>query len=131
MKRISFILFSIVVPAMLLASCQENRALGDWDPMDLSENVLLFDNSGGTSTVFCFNYQPWLHDIHDRKIDKHFYPESDFHEVSAPGISASAANDKIVIYVDPSEEEHIWGVGLQAGNSFSSIIIYQNCKPDK
>lgn len=123
---------ALLVSALSLSSCQENKALGDWDPMELSEKQLVFDNRGGECTVYCSNYKPRLADIIDKINGKRFFVDTDhLFAFSAPGISVSINDNKIIVSVEPSEDEHKWSVGLKSGNSFSGISVYQNCKPDK
>ena len=120
----------LIVASQLMISC-EYRALGDWDPIELSEDSLYFDEDGGQETIYCFNYSPCVHSIRDLDTDKYYYCDPDhMKNASAPGIEVLIKNDVISVSVETSKEQHRWAIRLWAGDASGSFRVYQNEEPD-
>lgn len=129
---------AMIMASLLLSSCEGNQALGGWDPMDLSDKQLVFSESGGTATVYCYNRYPSLQYIQDMDTGKYKYSEvsrdgsyvASRYDLSYHGLSVKIAKDVITVSVDPAEGEHRWTISLQSGDTWAGIRVYQNCSPD-
>ena len=98
--------------------------------MKLSDEYVVFDETGGSKEVRCLNYQPRIPGIWDKFSGK-YYPFDDTENIcSIPGIVATTEKNRITIKVDPSEYDHLWGINLQAGDAFGGIVVYQNTRPE-
>ena len=124
MKRYICLLAAVTV---LVSGCFENRQLGDWDPMELSTEELIFGSNGGQEDVYCFNRKPFVHNIWDKNLDQYYFADllnQKPYNCSAPGISVSIIDDKITVKVEPSNEKREWGIRLWSGDSTVMYCSY-------
>lgn len=114
-------------------ACVETRAPGDWDPMELSDSFLYFGEEGGDNTVVCLNYPFFGIDYIIDSSNNYYYGEEKgrVSSCTAPGISVvKDGKQPLKVVVDPSAEQHRWGVCISHGDAFGSFAVYQNVLPE-
>lgn len=149
MKRITYAA-SWMLCAMMLLSCgnarraqaapaeqvsvavEEERPVGAWTPIRLSQQAVSFAAEGGKTLVTCLNYDHWwLNDAQVAGTETFFHatPGADntYQTLAGEGISARiVGRNQVEITVSPSKKARAWELHLQAGDAFTAISVKQD-----
>ncbi|MBR3568386.1 MAG: BACON domain-containing protein [Salinivirgaceae bacterium] len=123
-KKIAISLIALFATAI---SCTKESKDGDWDPMKLSKNEIVFPAEGGTDSIKVKNYSSWW-------ISSVFVNNSDdFRSTKADWMEVVVPNDKrnwVFVTVSENTTDSIRQAYLEmtAGDIFKSIPITQNSK---
>ncbi len=120
-----------------ITSCSDTVD-GDWPPMEWQQesfmggNYIFIPAQGGTFTLTCKNYNPWISHI---KIDgKYVSPRYDdnvesIHNMTASWITVNIVENKVTLTIPPIDKEQIdyrdATLDLTAGDIFHSFHITQ------
>ena len=123
-KKIAISLIALFATAI---SCTKESKDGDWDPMKLSKNEIVFPAEGGTDSIKVKNYSSWW-------ISSVFVNNSDdFRSTKADWMEIVVPDDKrnwVYVTVGENTTDSLRKATLvmTAGDIFKSIPITQNSK---
>lgn len=128
MKKL--IALSLIALSVTTTSCVCKTDDGDWDPMKLSKNEIVFPAEGGTDSIKVTNYSSWW--ISSVQIGKNYYCD-DSHSTKADWMEIVVPNDKrnwVYVTVGENTTDSLRKANLvmTAGDIFKSIPITQNSK---
>ena len=112
-----------------VATAEEEKLVGAWEPIRISSDCATFGAEGGSLTVSCENYRHWwLDDIQITGTDKFYLADpgenNTYLTASAPGIKAVVTDsNKLVITVDASAKPCKWTIHLQSGDAFTEFTV--------
>lgn len=128
MKKL--IALSLIALSVTTTSCVCKTDDGDWDPMKLSKNEIVFPAEGGTDSIKVTNYSSWW--ISSVQIGKNYYCD-DSHSTKADWMEIVVPNDKrnwVFVTVSKNTTDSLRKATLvmTAGDIFKDISITQNSK---
>lgn len=128
MKKL--IALSLIALSVTTTSCVCKTDDGDWDPMKLSKNEIVFPAEGGTDSIKVTNYSSWW--ISSVQIGKNYYCD-DSHSTKADWMEIVVTNDKrnwVFVTVSENTTDSLRKATLvmTAGDIFKDISITQNSK---
>lgn len=128
MKKL--IALSLIALSVTTTSCVCKTDDGDWDPMKLSKNEIVFPAEGGTDSIKVTNYSSWW--ISSVQIGKNYYCD-DSHSTKADWMEIVVPNDKrnwVFVTVSENTTDSLRKATLvmTAGDIFKDISITQNSK---
>lgn len=104
---------------------------GDWAPIRVSQNEVVFGPEGGKVTITNQNYHEWwLNDAQVAGTKTFFHADPGenytYETLDGEGISARiVSKNQVEITVTPAKQERAWILHLQSGNAFTSISVKQ------
>lgn len=122
--------------AVLLSSCTEDRAIGDWDDnIKLSLKSAEFSSLGDSVTVTTGGDWWWISDVTVDEANYYYFPDVDqgldYYSIIRACVTLERCDKKTLrIKVDPNPLNSIRTikVGLQAGNYFDGVTITQKAR---
>lgn len=110
----------------------DDSLVGDWAPIKMSSDSIVFGRDGGLVSVKCKNYPTWwLNDIQLEGKDKFWHADpgenNEYLTATAPGITATIINgNRVEIKVAPSNKASVWLVHLESGDAFATYKVIKN-----
>ncbi len=137
-KSVFLMILMLAVAGMLLISCDKDRPLGDWDPMEWDDqsglekidNVYQVPASGGTYKMVCKNYGMfWFNGIKEDDTEFWARVESEyFMEIKGAWSRAQSVKKELIITIDPLDEtteSRRLEVYLESGDTFCNFHFLQ------
>ena len=127
----------MVLPIMLicltsLQSCGKDIIVDKTGVLEVSQNSVSFDSSGGTAVIECVYNGFHIDHIRDIKTGNNIYiapmnPDDEEEEIPLDGIHVTHKKwtQQLEITVSPSDVKHKWEINLVALNLKANIIVTQ------
>ncbi len=137
-KSVFLMMLMLAVASMMLISCDKDRPLGDWDPMEWDDqsgletidNVYQIPASGGTYKMVCKNYGAfWINGIkEDERVVVSSLEADNFMDIKGSWSQAQSVKGELILTIDPLDEateSRRLEVFLESGDAFYTFHFLQ------